>query len=130
MTQKLTKRFVESIIPVEDKELLLWDSEVKGFGIRVFSTGRRTYFVQYRNSAAKTRRQKIGQHGVITADQAREEAKIILSDVCRGGDPSALRKDKRAMPTFEKFVEEYLRVYAKGGKKEKTYNEEVKLLNR
>ncbi|NCP62670.1 MAG: tyrosine-type recombinase/integrase [Alphaproteobacteria bacterium] len=129
MTQKLTKRFVESIIPVDDKELLLWDSEVKGFGVRVFSTGRRTYFVQYRNAAARTRRQKIGQHGVITADQAREEAKIILADVCKGSDPSALRKDKRAMPTFEKFVEEYLRVYAKGEKKEKTYNEEVKLLN-
>ena len=128
MTQKLTKRFIESICSLKDKELLVWDSEVKGFGIRIFPTGRRTYFVQYRNSAAKTRRQKIGQHGVITADQAREEAKIILGDVCKGSDPSALRKDKRAMPLFAEFSDEYLRAYAKGNKKEKTYKEEERIL--
>ena len=129
MTQRLTKRFVESIQPVEGKELLLWDSEVKGFGIRVFPTGRRTYFVQYRNKTGRTRRQKIGQHGVITADQAREETKKILGDVCKGEDPSAIRKNKKEMPTFSQFSQDYLSLYAKSKKKEKTYKEEVKLLN-
>jgi len=129
MSQKITKRFVESITPVDGKELLLWDSEVKGFGVRVFPTGRRTYFVQYRNQAARTRRQKIGQHGIITADQAREEAKKILGDVCKGDDPSAMRKNRKNMQTFAEFAEEYLEVYAKSAKKEKTYKEEVKLLN-
>tara|TARA_R110002095_G_scaffold191831_1_gene169523 strand:- start:380 stop:1537 length:1158 start_codon:yes stop_codon:yes gene_type:complete len=127
--QKLTKRFVESISPDSEKELLIWDSEVKGFGVRVFSTGRRTYFVQYRNVAARTRRQKIGQHGVITTDQAREEAKIILADVCKGADPSALRKAKRSIPTFAEFSEEYLRVYAKSEKRANTYVAEERILN-
>jgi integrase len=128
MTQKLTKRYVESIEPVEDKELLIWDAEVKGFGIRVFPSGRRTYFVQYRNQAARTRRQKIGQHGVITADMAREEAKKILGDVCKGDDPSALRKANKNMPTFAEFTKNYI-PYAKNDKKEKTCKEELKLLN-
>lgn len=82
--QKLTKRFVESITPHETNELLLWDSELRGFGIRVFSSGRRTYFVQYRNQFGSTRRKKIGVHGNITADQAREEAKKLLGDVAKG----------------------------------------------
>ncbi len=64
---------------------------------------------------------KIGQHGVITADQAREEAKIILGDVCKGSDPSALCKDKRAIPLFAEFSDEYLRVYAKVSEPPRAY---------
>ena len=91
MTQKLTKRFLESISPDNEKELLIWDSEKKSFGVRVFPTRRRTYFAQYRNVAARTRHQKIGQHGIIIADQAREEAKIILADACKDNDVSIKR---------------------------------------
>jgi hypothetical protein len=45
---KLTKRVVESFKPHKNKEILAWDSEIKGFGVRVCPTGRRTYFIQYR----------------------------------------------------------------------------------
>jgi hypothetical protein len=30
---KITKRFVESIIPHPTKHLSFWDSEIKGFGV-------------------------------------------------------------------------------------------------
>jgi len=46
--KKLTKKTVEGIKPDPLKELFVWDSELKGFGLRVFPTGRRTYFLQYR----------------------------------------------------------------------------------
>ena len=44
---KITKRFVESITPQPVKTLQHWDSELKGFGVLVLPSGRRTYFVQY-----------------------------------------------------------------------------------
>lgn len=128
MSQKLTKRLIESIKLIPGQEILVWDSELKGFGVRVFPTGRRTYFIQYRNQAGRTRRQKIGQHGVIPADLARDEAKKLLGDICRGDDPSAIRKGNKSMLTFAEFTEEY-KSYAKNDKKEKTYKEELKLLN-
>ena len=46
---KLTKRFVESIVPDIQKMIKHWDSELKGFGLIVLPSGRRTYCVQYRN---------------------------------------------------------------------------------
>lgn len=127
--QKFTKRFVESITPHEMNELLLWDSELKGFGVRVFPTGRRTYFVQYRNQFGSTRRKKIGVHGHITADQAREEAKKLLGDVAKGADPSRDHQNDKQKPTFEKLATEYLEFSIKENKAAKTLKEERRMLN-
>src|SRR3990167_992135 len=102
--QKLTKRFVESISPHEKDELLVWDGELKGFGVRIFPTGRRTYFVQYRNQFGGTRRKKIGVHGVITAEIARDEAKKLLGEVAKGEDPSKEHKKAKLKPTFDELA--------------------------
>lgn len=126
--QKLTKRVVESIESHETNELLIWDSELKGFGVRIFPTGRRTYFVQYRNQFGGTRRKKIGVHGIITADQAREEAKKLLGDVARGEDPSQDFQKAKLKPTFEELADEYLEMHAKANKRPKSLKEDQKML--
>ncbi len=128
--QKLTKRFVESIKPHETDEQLIWDSELKGFGVRVFPTGRRTYFVQYRNQCGSTRRKKIGVHGVITADLARDEAKKLLGDVARGDDPSKDFQKAKLKQTFEELANQYLEIYAKTEKKPKSFKEDKRMLEK
>ena len=128
MSHKLTKRLIESTEPPQNEELLLWDSGLKGFGCRVFPSGRKTYFVQYRNQFNRTRRKKIGVHGILTTEQAREEAKKILGDVAKGADPSAEGRTKKNIPTLAEFAKEYLEVYAKGTKREKSYKEDQRLL--
>lgn len=40
----LTKRFVESIVPDTDKLSQYWDESLKGFGVIVLPSGRRTVF--------------------------------------------------------------------------------------
>ncbi|MBL0941513.1 MAG: tyrosine-type recombinase/integrase [Alphaproteobacteria bacterium] len=126
--KKLTKRFVESITSYEKDEILLWDSELKGFGIRIFPTGRKTYFVQYRNQFNRTRRKKIGVHGVVTAEQAREEAKKLLGDIARGEDPSQKSQISRQKPNMIDLVNRYLEVHAKANKRVKGYNEDKRIL--
>ncbi|MBT4880404.1 MAG: tyrosine-type recombinase/integrase [Alphaproteobacteria bacterium] len=119
-SKKLLKRYVESISPHKSKEILVWDSELKGFGLRIFPTGRKTYFVQYRNQSARTRRKKIGVHGSITAELAREEAKKTLGDVAKGRDPSRERKERISIPTIRDLAHEYLENYAKPNKREES----------
>ena len=58
ITTKLTERQVESIDPLEEQEIFVWDSKLNGFGLRVFLTGRRTYLVQYRNQFGRKRHKK------------------------------------------------------------------------
>ncbi len=129
-TNKLTKRYVDSIKPVAKKELLHFDSELRGFGIRVFPTGRRTYFIQYRNQFGRTRRMKIGAHGALTPEQAREEAKKLLGEIAKGVDPSEEHKTSKDKPSFQDLAQQYLTIYAKANKRPKSYKEDKGMLDR
>jgi hypothetical protein len=75
---KLMKRTVDAL-DVTGKEYFVWDDEIPGFGVRVFPSGRKTYVIQYKvgGRGGETRRKALGQHGVITAEEARNEAKRI-----------------------------------------------------
>lgn len=130
MAKKLTKKLVESTHFKENKEVLLWDSEIKGFGVRIFSTGRRTYFVQYRNQFQRTRRKKIGVHGIITTEQAREEAKKLLGMVSQGQDPSDDAKKAKQKQSLVELADHYIEVYAKTHKKPKSVQEDQLMLKK
>ena len=67
---KLTKRVVDATKPAA-KEFVLWDDELSGFGLRVKPTGVKSYIVQYKNAAGRSKRSTLGKHGVITASIAR-----------------------------------------------------------
>ncbi|WP_171174910.1 site-specific integrase [Ruegeria sp. HKCCD8929] len=112
---KLTKRAVEGLA-IEAKEYLVWDRDMRGFGLRVYPSGKKTYLIQYR-VGRRTRRITIGQHGVLTAEEARTRAKQLLGDVARGADPSAEKQAKMRAPTVaglcDRFLEEYVDQHCK-----------------
>lgn len=106
--QKLTKRFVESIVPDPEKTLKFWDAELKGFGVIILPSGRRTYCVEYRNTIRVKRRLKIGVHGTITAEEARDLAKKRLGEVAHGEDPAEHKKLTNNLITVEELANNYL----------------------
>ena len=109
---KLTKRTVEAIQIDPAREVVVWDSQLKGFGVRVKPTGRRSYVIQYRNAQGRSRRLTVGQHGRITADGARREAMLLLADVERGDDPAKERRATRKAPTLDELAERYIQEHA------------------
>lgn len=97
-TARLTKRTVDAASPADGKDVFVWDDTLSGFGLKVTSTGRKVYLVQYRigGRGAPTKRVTIGRHGTPwTAEQARREATQILGAVAAGEDPAAKRREKR-----------------------------------
>ena len=58
---KITKRLVEAA-EVRDKDYIIFDSEIPGFGARILPNGKRSYLVQYR-VGRKFRRMSLGLHG-------------------------------------------------------------------
>ena len=107
---KLTKRLVESL-EVCETDYLLWDEDLAGFGVRVFPSGRKSYLVQYR-ADGRTRRRSIGQQGALTAEEARKEARKLLGEVARGGNPSEERKSRLQAPTVASLCDRFLNDYA------------------
>lgn len=108
---KITKKLVETLKPskvgVEGSNHLVWDSELRGFGVSVGSTGAKSFVVQYRNPAGKSRRKVIGRYGLITAEGARRTARAMLGDVAKGVDPEEEEKQRRGR-TINEICEWYL----------------------
>lgn len=87
---------------------LRFDSDLKGFCVRVYPSGKKTFFISYRNTLGTKKRHKIGAFGVVTASQARKLAHEKLADVLRGNDPQQQLQDRRGEITFEDLATRYL----------------------
>ena len=98
MRAKITKRSVDALRPSGDgREAVLWDSELKGFGVRVQRGSVKSYILHYRIGAgrgAPLRKLTIGKHGSPwTPETARTEAKRLLAIVAQGKDPAAAKSE-------------------------------------
>lgn len=92
--EKLTKRLVDSLEPHPERHRVVWDSEVKGFGIAVSRGGMKAFVLNYRAGGTE-RRFTIGRFGEWTVDDARKEAAQLKAAVARGEDPLAERRKRR-----------------------------------
>ena len=94
----ITKRTVDDAKPGQ-KDSFLWDSELRGFGLKVAKGGSKVYVVQYRAGRGRgspTKRITIGKHGSPwTPTTARKEALRLLGMVAGGADPAGERSAKR-----------------------------------
>ena len=115
-TKKLTKRAIDEVKPTAHR-FEIWDTEIKGLGLRVAPSGRKVYVLKYRTSDGTQRKPVIGTHGALTLEQARRQANDMLSTVRSGGDPSKDRKEARQAPTVADVCERYLEKHARPHKK-------------
>jgi integrase len=106
---KLTKTYVDRISP-GPKDEFHWDTEVKGFGLRVTPRGKITFVVQGRVGGCETPvRITVGAYGVFTVDQARDDAREHLRSMRRGIDPRDAKKADDAMRvTLQQVCDAYV----------------------
>lgn len=115
MTAKLTKKLIDSFefdsAPSKD---IRWDSEISGFGVRVYESGKKSFVLSYRQDGNK-HLYTIGQYGKITLEQAKDLARKRLGEVADGKDPLAIRKASRKKNewTVKKAFADFLKRYAK-----------------
>ena len=114
---KLTKRYVEKLEPDSHADYVAWDDELRGFGVRVWPSVKRSYVVKYRTAQGRQRKATIGPHGRITAEQARTRALNWLSDATLGGDPAQALSEKRKVVNVADLAEQYMEAHAKQKKK-------------
>ena len=88
---KLTKRVIDAARTAKG-EIFLWDDELPGFGLRVKASGAKSFLVQYRNANGRSRRLTLGRYGVLTVEEAPQEAKLALAEVVKGADPAESRE--------------------------------------
>ena len=110
---KLTDRAVKAAKP-EAKRYILWDTDKKGFGLRVEPSGHKSFVVRYRvngggrSAPRKQLRIRAAPGEDLSADAARKIANRVLADVAHGNDPQGELASKRKEMTVSMLCELYL----------------------
>ena len=104
---KIAKRVVDAATPKEHR-YIIWDQEIKGFGLLVMPSGIKSYFYQYRNAEGRQRRATIGKHGEWTPTEARAKAEDHREAVRAGRDPLADKRALKEAPTVGEVLDAYL----------------------
>jgi integrase len=107
---KLTQATIARLkLPAGKTDVIFFDDEIPGFGLRLRAGGRRVWIAQYR-IGSKQRRLSLGSADKVSAELARREAKNRLARVELGYDPQQEKYDTRAAAgqTVGKLVEDYL----------------------
>ena len=82
-------------VPDSHRDVLVFDSELPGFGIRKFASGRASYFVKY-NVGAQQRRHTLGTVVAGNLKAMRLEASAILAKARLGEDVIAAKRATEA----------------------------------
>jgi integrase len=107
---KLTKSFIDKVVPPEQGDAFHWDSDPKGFGLRANAAGK-SFIVLGRIGSGRTASQAritIGRYGVFTVDQARDVARDHLRSMRMGIDP---RTANQRVGALRRTVSEVLTDY-------------------
>lgn len=107
MKDHITKRLVDATKPAPSGRVKVYDETLAGFGFIVQPTGKKSFFIEY-GPSTKRQRMTLGAYGPLTAEAARELARVKLGEVAKGADPLAEKAARRAMPTFGGWCDEYL----------------------
>lgn len=127
---KITKTFVDGCTPA-DKDRIEWDDDLKGFGIKVFATGTKSFVFDYRNPEGTKRRVTIGKlSDALTPDQARKRAIELYRQVLNGGDPMSEVRQRREAWTVDQLLDAYLSSPAFANKADSTRTIDIGRINR
>ena len=103
---RLTQRRVDSLVP-RGKVRDIRDSELRGFGVRVMPSGRKSYFLHRQRGGRRVWR-TIGDAGAMTESEARACAAAMLAAARHGGAADDVPAEGAL---FETVAEEVFRRY-------------------
>jgi integrase len=114
MTQRLTDAVCKRLsLPNGKVNIIHFDSDMPGFGLRISTGGARSFVLNYRvRGTGRERRYTIGRFPNWTTAAARTEARRLRQLIDQGGDPLGDIEAERAAPTVadlaRRFEDEHL----------------------
>jgi Arm DNA-binding domain len=121
-----TARWVAAVKPSAMGQVDYFDVKPPNLGLRVSSSGRKTWFIMYR-SKGRLRRLTLGPYPALSLADARGQAAAARHAVAEGGDPAVQKYDARHAPTMADLAAQYLDMYAKVHKR--SWREDARLLH-
>ena len=103
MKEKLTAKLLSSM-QVTGREYEIHDTTVTGLFVRVTAAGAKSYVVTW----ARGRKKTLGRVGILTLDQARQEATQYLAEARKLGEPLAVTQGRKGatLPSLRDFIDD------------------------
>ncbi len=130
MKKKLTQKGVERITPPSTGRLEVFDAVLPGFGLRVTSTGHKSWFVFYRVNG-RQRRMTLGPLANQTLLEARDAARDAMQKAGKNIDAASevkASKEETCRNSVKAVVSEFINRYAR--KHQKRWHDSELTLNR
>ena len=124
--RKLTTLLLQRLRP-QPRAFMVWDAQQRGLALRVWPSGRRSWYLVYRRHG-RPRWYHIGAADAVGLADARKLAAETMLDVIRGRDPAAEKRAARGAGTFAELAERYREEYAR--KKNKSWRQADYLVRR
>ena len=106
MAERLTEIRARKELAPARGQTILWDTDVKGFALRVTPGGAKSFLLDYRVEG-RQRRITIGSFPDWSVQAARTAAKKLKQEVDGGRDPMGQRHADRVAPTLQDVWERY-----------------------
>lgn len=126
---KITSRSVARFKGDPGKESCLWDTEIKGFALRISPSGKRVYIYKFRTPDGRRRNRKLGDETALTAEAARKAVTAWVSSRAQG-KPILNAKAQVQSITVRTLCDLYIEDYAKLHKKPKSVEEDTRYIER
>jgi len=125
---KFTDKSIQTLRPKSDR-YEAWEDNGKGFGIRVSSTGLKSWIFFYRFDGMN-RRMTLGRYPAMTLAEAHTAHAKAKEHLVKGIDPgdelTKAREDHRGSPTVVQLANEYIEKWAKPRKR--SWQEDQRML--
>jgi integrase len=130
MMSKVSQHTVKQLLTQNgtSEKVIVWDAEVKGFGVTRNPAGAISFVLNYR-FRGKERRYTIGRHPEYTATAARDEALALRVDIQNGHDPLEDRNQWRSEPTLRDLADVYMKDAEKRKRESSLYDDRRMLQN-
>ena len=110
MAERITDKLVRDLPCPASGNRRVYDTDIKGFGVRVTSAGARAFILNY-YVHGRERRFTIGSYPDWSVAAARKEASELKRMIDRGEDPLERRQESREAPTMRDLFERYSSVH-------------------
>ena len=112
MVERITDKLVKNTKPPAKgaNSPIVYDDEIKGFGIRVTYTGQKSFVLNY-SINGQERRYTIGRYPDWSVVAARDRAKELKRMIDRGVDPQAQKVEERKATTVKELFDDYKKTH-------------------
>ena len=133
MRPALTDIAIKKAQPPASGQSEIWDGKISGFGVRVSSSGAKSFVLVYRNGG-KARRMTLGRYPMLTLAEARDKANAAMRQIEQGVDPAPTKQERqrqeeqRIVYRFEDVVASFLALHCQRQNREVTAKDTARIL--